>query len=173
MTDTMPGPRDLALSETLTAPLGPVALRVGGRSLSAKLLQTFRDQIRNGQFKPGDKLPTESVLMAKHGVSRTVVREAISGLQSAGLALTKHGIGTFVLDGPAPLKFQLDPNNIPNVVEVLAMLEFRISLESEAAALAAVRRTEEQIQGLRRALDEFQKAQSSGGNAAEADLQFH
>src|SRR6185369_9102035 len=95
------------------------------------------------------------------------------GLKSAGLVITKHGIGTFVSDGPAPVKFQLEPKSIPNVVEVLSMLEFRISLESEAAALAAARRTEEQLQALRRALDEFQEAQSGGGNAAEADFQFH
>jgi DNA-binding FadR family transcriptional regulator len=49
--------------------------------------------------------------------------------------ITRHGIGTFVSDGPAPVKFQLEPKSIPNVVEVLSMLEFRISLESEAAAL--------------------------------------
>ena len=147
--------------------------REKGRSLAAQLMDVLSDQIRNGDLKAGEKLPTESALMLHHGVSRTVVREAISGLQSAGLVVTRHGIGTFVLDGAPPLRFQLEPNNLPNVVEVLAMLEFRISLESEAAALAAARRTEEQLQALRRALDDFQEAQRSGGNAAEADFQFH
>jgi DNA-binding FadR family transcriptional regulator len=147
--------------------------RVKGRRLATELIQALSEQIRGGALKPGEKLPTESEIMLNHGVSRTVVREAISGLQSAGLVTTRHGIGTFVLESPAPLKFQLDPNHIPTVLDVLAMLEFRISLESEAASLAAARRTDEQLAALRRALDEFQEAQRSGGNTAETDFQFH
>jgi GntR family transcriptional repressor for pyruvate dehydrogenase complex len=137
------------------------------------LMQTLSEEIRSGVLKAGEKLPTESAIMEKHGVSRTVVREAMSKLQSAGFVTTKHGIGTFVLDGAVPVKFQLEAKSIPTVLDVLAMLEFRISLESEAAALAAARRTEEQLQALRRALDEFQEAQRSGGNGAETDFQFH
>src|SRR5882724_9737782 len=150
-----------------------LSTRKKGQSLSTELMQKLSEQIRSGVMNPGEKLPTESAIMAKHGVSRTVVREAISGLQSAGLVTTRHGIGTFVLNGPAPSNFQLEPNNIPTVLDVLAMLEFRISLESEAAALAAARRTEPQLQALRQALDEFQEAQRNGGNGAEKDFQFH
>jgi GntR family transcriptional repressor for pyruvate dehydrogenase complex len=150
-----------------------VVPRKRGRSLATELIQTLSEQIRTGVFKPCEKLPAESAIMFNHGVSRTVVREAISGLQSAGLVQTKHGIGTFVLDRPAPPMLHLEASNIPTVLDVLAMLEFRISLESEAASLAASRRTEEQLLALRRALDEFQEAQRSGGNAAEMDFQFH
>jgi GntR family transcriptional repressor for pyruvate dehydrogenase complex len=148
-------------------------VRKKGRSLATELMQALSQQVRSGVFKPGEKLPAESAIMAKHGVSRTVVREAVSGLQSAGLVQTRHGIGTFVLEGPTPQILPLEPSKIPTVLDVLAMLEFRISLESEAAALAASRRTEEQLMALRRALDEFQEAQKSGGNAAEMDFQFH
>ena len=144
-----------------------------GRSLSTELGETLSEQIRSGALKPGEKLPTELVIMAKHGVSRTVVREAISGLQSAGLVTTKHGIGTFVRNGPPPPMFRLEANSIPTVLDVLAMLEFRISFESEAAALAAARRTDDQLHALRQALDDFQEAQKSGGNGAETDFQFH
>lgn len=52
-------------------------------------------------LRPGDKLPTESAIMREHGVSRTVVREAISGLQAAGFVEIGRGIGAFVLDSPA------------------------------------------------------------------------
>src|ERR1700682_2447090 len=84
-----------------------------GQSLATELIRTVSEQIRSGLLKPGEKLPTELAIMAQHGVSRTVVREAISGLQSAGLVTTKHGIGTFALNGRPPLMFQLEPNNIP------------------------------------------------------------
>jgi DNA-binding FadR family transcriptional regulator len=150
-----------------------VGTRTKGRGLVTELMQRLSEQIRSGTLQPGEKLPTESAIMQQQGVSRTVVREAIAGLQSAGLVTTKHGIGTFVVDGVPPGRFQLEPNNIPAVLEVVAMLEFRMSLESEGAALAAARRTEEQLLALRRALDDFQAAQKNGGNTAETDFQFH
>ena len=157
---------------TIDSP-GVLGTRRRTRSLATELVETLSEQIRGGALRPGDKLPTESLLMMKYGVSRTVVREAISGLQSSGLAATKHGIGTFVLDAPTAFVFRVDPNSIPTVLDILAMLELRISLESEAAALAAARRTEGQLQDLRRALDELQEAQKNGGSAAEADFRFH
>jgi DNA-binding FadR family transcriptional regulator len=111
--------------------------------------------------------------MLEHGVSRTVVREAISGLQASGLVETRHGIGTFVLDSQAPIDFRVEPASIPTVRDILAMLELRISLESEAAALAAARRTDSQLSGLRSILDAYQSALRSGGDTAEPDFQFH
>jgi GntR family transcriptional regulator, transcriptional repressor for pyruvate dehydrogenase complex len=153
--------------------LSALETRKKARSLSTALMDTLAGQIRAGVLNPGEKLPTEATMMGQHGVSRTVVREAISKLQSAGLVTTKHGIGTFVADTGAPVRFELEAKSIPTVLDVLAMLEFRISLESEAAALAAARRTEEQLQALRRALDDFQNAQTDGGSGAETDFQFH
>jgi GntR family transcriptional repressor for pyruvate dehydrogenase complex len=143
------------------------------RRLVKELVGALSEQIRSHVLRPGDKLPTESEIMLEHGVSRSVVREAISGLQSAGFVETRHGIGTFVLDSPARFEFRVEPNSIPTVREILAMLELRISLESEAAALAAARRTEGQLADLRRVLDEFQAALHNGGDAAEPDFQFH
>ena len=72
------------------------------RSLAQELVAELSQQIRDGVIKRGDKLPTESAIMQAQGVSRTVVREAISRLQASGLVETRHGIGTFVLDTPAP-----------------------------------------------------------------------
>jgi len=64
------------------------------RSLAQELVTVLSEQIRDGLLKRGDKLPTESAIMEAHGVSRTVVREAISRLQAAGQVETRHGIGT-------------------------------------------------------------------------------
>lgn len=143
------------------------------RRLAKELVDAFAERIRSRALRPGDKLPTESEIMLEHGVSRTVVREAISGLQAAGYVETRHGIGTFVLDSSAGLEFRVEANSIPTVRDILAMLELRISLESEAAALAASRRTAGQLAGLRRVLDEFQAAMQTGGDTAEPDYQFH
>jgi len=108
--------------------------------------------------------------MAEHGVSRTVVREAISGLQAAGLVETRHGIGTFVLD---PHKLNIDTGTVVTIRDVMAMLELRISLETEAAALAALRRTDEHLTEMRRAIVAFQRDIEAGHDGTSADFQFH
>jgi DNA-binding FadR family transcriptional regulator len=136
-------------------------------------MDSYSELIRSRVLRPGEKLPTESEIMLEHGVSRTVVREAVSGLQAAGFVETRHGIGTFVLDLPRGFEFRVDPNSIPTVRDILAMLELRMSLESEAAALAAVRRTESQLADLRRILDEYQVALHNGGDTAKPDFEFH
>ena len=110
------------------------------RSLAQELVTVLTERIRSGQLKRGDKLPTESQIMAEEGVSRTVVREAISRLQAAGQVETRHGIGTFVLDAPSTGGFRIDPATVVTLREVLAVLELRIALEIESAGLAAQRR---------------------------------
>jgi GntR family transcriptional repressor for pyruvate dehydrogenase complex len=149
------------------------SIRRKPRRLAKELVDALSEQIRSRALKPGDKLPTESAIMQEFGVSRTVVREAISALQAAGFVETRHGIGTFVLDAPTGFEFRVEPRSIPTVRDILAMLELRISLESEAAALAAERRTEGQLAELRRVLDAYQAALHSGGDTAEPDFQFH
>jgi GntR family transcriptional repressor for pyruvate dehydrogenase complex len=146
--------------------------RSRSRSLAHQVMNDLVERIRRGDFQPGDRLPTEPELMAEQGVSRTVVREAMSRLQAAGYAETRHGVGTFVLagGGRAP---ELDMSTVTTIRDTLAMLELRISLESEAAALAALRRTDEQLAAMRRALAQFEDEANKGGAAVEADFQFH
>jgi GntR family transcriptional repressor for pyruvate dehydrogenase complex len=123
-------------------------------------------------MKPGDKLPTESEIMRTLGVSRTVVREAMSHLQAAALVETRHGVGTFVLEPPPP-PLGLDPATVITMHDVLDILELRISLETEAAGLAANRRSESQLRQLREALDNFQVSARDGAETVAADMQFH
>jgi DNA-binding FadR family transcriptional regulator len=111
--------------------------------------------------------------MAEHGVSRTVVREAISRLQASGLVETRHGVGTFVKDIPSPSGFRIDPDSIVTLQDVLAVLELRISLEVEAAGLACVGRTDEQLQVMRDSLDALNSRAVSADYAVSADFQFH
>ena len=142
-------------------------------SLAQEVTSDLMGRIRNGHFKPGEKLPTEPEIMAEQGVSRTVVREALSRLQAAGLVETRHGVGTFVLAESAQPKHLLDFSTVVTLRDLLAMLELRISLETEAASLAAVRRTEEQLTLMRAALGAFEESIQRGELAIEADYQFH
>ena len=124
-------------------------------SLTQEVMNDLAARIRGGQYKPGDKLPTEPEVMAQQGVSRTVVREAMSRLQAAGLVETRHGVGTFVLQ-PTSTPPALDLTTAVTIRDVLAMLELRISLETEAAGLAAMRRTDEQLSRMRDAVADFE-----------------
>ncbi|HTJ98791.1 MAG TPA: GntR family transcriptional regulator, partial [Bordetella sp.] len=67
------------------------------RSLAQELVESLSTRLRTGEIRPGDKLPTESEIMRAFGVSRTVVREALSRLQASGLVETHHGVGTYAL----------------------------------------------------------------------------
>jgi len=129
--------------------------------------------IETGTLAPGEKLPPESEIVRQQGVSRTVVREAISRLQAAGLVTTRHGIGTFVLDRVTQQNFGITARPVTTLPDVLAILELRISLETEAAALAAIRRTDEHLAEMRRALDTFRERLGNGGETITPDFQFH
>lgn len=143
------------------------------RTLALELVDSLGDRIRAGELKAGDKLPTEAAIMAAFEVSRTVVREAISKLQAAGLVETRHGIGTFVIgpgDGPS---FKITPEQFSTLQDVIAVLELRIGLETEAAGLAAQRRTADNLAALRQALDAVIAAVEAGQDSVAADFQFH
>lgn len=144
------------------------------RSLTQTVVTALSERIRSGEFHVGEKLPTESELMEAFGVSRTVIREAISRLQAAGLVETRHGIGTFLLEPQNEQQLRIRTESILTMLDVLSILELRISLETEAAGLAASRRTEAQVQQLRAILDEFAASiHKKTGNAVASDVAFH
>jgi DNA-binding FadR family transcriptional regulator len=142
-------------------------------NLAHELVEGIGARIRKRSLKPGDKLPTEAEIMREWGVSRTVVREALSKLQAGGLVETRHGIGTFVLEPPTASGFRIDPAEIATAVDVLAVLELRISLETESAGLAALRRTDEQLGEMRKALDELAAGEQGGRDTVTPDFRFH
>jgi GntR family transcriptional repressor for pyruvate dehydrogenase complex len=142
------------------------------RNLAQIVVAQLTDHIHNGELGPGDKLPTESEIMLEQGVSRSVVREAISRMQAAGLVETRHGIGTFVLPPPPPA-LGIDPATVVTVRDVIALLELRVGLETEAAGLAALRRTDAQLAELRAALAALQQAAREGDDTVDLDRRFH
>ena len=155
----------------MTAPLPVSRQRRGG--LVQEVVQHLLQQIETGQLQPGDKLPTESAVMNELAVSRTVVREAISRLQASGRVETRHGIGTFVLEAPTTHNFRIAEQDMATVDDVIAVLELRISLETEAAGLAAQRATPDQLTSMATALHGFSTAIHSQSDAVPSDFQFH
>jgi GntR family transcriptional regulator, transcriptional repressor for pyruvate dehydrogenase complex len=143
------------------------------RSLAHDVVDALAGRVRDGSLVPGEKLPTEAAIMEEFGVSRTVVREAISRLQAAGLVETRHGVGTFVVGLGEGSAFRISPEQLGTLQDVIAVLELRFAVETDRAALAAVRRTPENVEALRNALAAFISAVEEGRDAVGPDFQFH
>jgi len=101
------------------------------------------EQIVSGGLNVGDKLPSENEISERFGVSRPVVREALLRLRADGLITAHQGLGTFVSHQPAPRLKTF--NDVQNVSAYLRAQEVRVALEGDAARLAALRRTDEQL----------------------------
>lgn len=172
-------PANLALGATIGEPRSPdlimqedldVPARKRAHNLAHDLVEKLTQSILLGQMTPGDKLPSENTIVQEHGVSRTVVREAISKLQASGLVETRHGIGTFVIERAPEQGLRL---NVDTALGVRSMLELRLGLETQAAALAAQRRSERQLLQMRQALDDYQRLLDNNDSCVEADRRFH
>lgn len=141
-------------------------------NLTQQLVQYFSSLIDKGTVAPGEKLPPESEIVRQRKVSRTVVREAISKLQAAGLVETRHGIGTFVLAPGEQRNLGIEAA-VSTIRDVVAMLELRIGLETEAAGLAAARRTEAHLAAMRLSLESFHDHLARGDDTVQPDFEFH
>lgn len=157
------------------APASPeTTLRTIGKrgNLVAMLTETLEKEILEGRYRPGDQLPTESVLASTTGVSRTVVREAVASLRAAGLVETRQGAGAFVLARTRRVT-GLPGIDRHHLEDIVAVLELRLAVEVEAAALAAARRTNDDIARIARALEHFEAEQGRESTGLDSDLDFH
>lgn len=139
--------------------------------LGDQLYGQILEQIVSGTLKEGDKLPSEKELCLMFEVSRPVVREAMMLLQADGLVVARQGSGTYVQRRPPQGLITLA--GASDVAGMLRCYEVRVPLEGEAAALAAKRRSPEQLEQIRTALDELRRAIESRGPASAADFAFH
>ena len=163
----------MTMARTPSSDAAADAGRIGRETLADKLAAMLSTRIAAGQLAPGDRLPTEAQLCATHGVSRSVVREAVHRVKSRGLLTSRQGSGVYV-SAPAehrPLEF--DPAVLGSICAVVHVVEVRRVLEGGMAALAAERATRAQITGLRRALAAIDAAAAAGQDGVAEDLAFH
>lgn len=144
------------------------------RNLTADLAADLRTRIVDGVIQPGDKLPSENTLIGEFGVSRTVVRAALTRLQAEGLVETERGRGSFALTPPTGGP-QAAPGGraVVSMEDRLHLLEFRIGVEAEAAALAARNHSERQLKAVSKALEEFTASGDHPAHAMKSDYEFH
>jgi GntR family transcriptional repressor for pyruvate dehydrogenase complex len=140
--------------------------------LADRVAVQLTEEIQSGRLAVGDKLPTEVELVKQLGVSRTVVREAVSQLRNAGLVEARQGLGVFVMaPRMAPLDLSLDVS--ATKAKVLQIVEVRRGLEAETAALAATRVNADDVRRMREALADIDAAAEAGGDGVAEDLRFH
>lgn len=142
-------------------------------TLADQVTAALKAHIANGDVLPGSRLPTEPALAERYGVSRTVIREAISRLKSAGLVEVRQGSGMVVSEGAHIKAFTIDLDVSGSIEAVLRVTELRRGIEGEAAALAAQRRTSEQLAAIEQALKNIELAELEGRDGVQEDLAFH
>lgn len=148
------------------------------RSSHDQVAQVLGNEILSGAIPPGSKLPQEAEILARFGISRTVLREVFKTLTAKGLIVSKTRVGTTVLDGSHWNYFDADilawkVSQGFDVDFLRDLAEIRVAIESAAARAAAERRTDEDLAEMRRHLAGMRDATDSARDFAEADLQFH
>lgn len=127
------------------------------------------ERIRSGEWQLGQKLPGETTLAPQLGVGRSTIREAIRQLAGRGVLATRQGSGVFVMALDAPE----DWDAVLRRADIVAVLEARIAIEAEAAALAAERRTAADLRAIRQALAARDNAAEGLEAHVDADTAFH
>ncbi len=163
----------MTMAATLALAAVTPAARLARESLADRLAQTLATQMERGDSQPGDRLPTEAQLALLHGVSRSVVREAVHRLKSRGLLTSRQGSGVFVATPTLHRALEFDVGVLESARAVVQVVEVRRALEIEMAALAAERATRTQQAALRRALLAIDSAAAAGGDGVAEDLAFH
>jgi GntR family transcriptional regulator, transcriptional repressor for pyruvate dehydrogenase complex len=155
----------------------PVPLRMGSAvsrvSVTRQVVDILYEALHSGRYRPGDRLPSEHELAASLGVGRSALREAIRELLTLDLLEIRAGRGTFVR--PMRPELLLDRSSFHGVLNqriAVELLEVRFAIEPEAAVLAARRATQDDVQRLKRDVEQLRLGIARGLRPPE-DAGFH
>jgi len=145
----------------------------GRPSLVDRVHEQVLRLILRGEFPRERKLPTESELCERFGVSRTVVRAALIRLRADGHLRSQQGSGWIVMRGSEAGALSYPP--IRSVADLERSYEFRIAVEGQAAWLAAMRHAPEDLRAIEEALAEADSdhARFAPDLAPELNFRFH
>ena len=141
------------------------------RSLSDAVFDRMLRAIKSGAYAVDERLPTEHTLASEFQVSRPVVRDALQRLRDQGLIYSRRGAGSFVRDHG--LREPLGFGQMENLSDLQHCYDFRLTIEPEAAAMAAHRRTDNALKEIKSALDLLRDATNRQSHRADADFMFH
>src|SRR6478752_1083733 len=144
------------------------------RNLTEQVFGHIEAQISDGELPLGHRLPTEFELARSMGVSRAVVREAISRLKQDGLVETRRGSGAYVTSTRRAGSFRLNREELEADRGQLAQVfELRLSLEGDAAGYAAARRSDANLAQIADSLAAIAAEVRKGSDGINADFAFH
>jgi GntR family transcriptional repressor for pyruvate dehydrogenase complex len=149
-------------------------MQLGRQTLSQAVSAAVLERIRSGEFGPGDRLPTERMLMEEYGVGRNSVREAVQALVTLGLVEVRPGRGATVIGIES--ENALDPEMLAALLKEEAvddLCAFRRLLEAETSACAALHATEADIAEIDRWKQAFEQAHAHAAPASSTDDAFH
>ncbi|WP_029985519.1 FadR/GntR family transcriptional regulator [Pedobacter jeongneungensis] len=130
----------------------------------------IRNDIKEGKFKVGEKIPSEPALMELYQVGRSTIREAIKSLTLSGILTVQQGFGTKVNAAPAePIEQRLRSSDFEEINQVRALLE------QEIVRLATQNRNDSDLKAIGEALEKRKLAIENDSRAAcaNADIEFH
>jgi GntR family transcriptional regulator, transcriptional repressor for pyruvate dehydrogenase complex len=153
---------------SMHAQLQPLQKRTLGQQAFEQLLAF----IQSGNFHPGDALPSQHELARSLSVSRPILREAMQRLAAAGVIEIRHGSGCYVTDPIQNGSFDELLGNFTREM-TLEVLETRTIVETEIAALAAARASEDDLARMEQALEQIRRLRAQGGLTVSGDADFH
>jgi GntR family transcriptional regulator, transcriptional repressor for pyruvate dehydrogenase complex len=140
--------------------------KITTKKVSDSVVEQMEEMIKSGTFQPGEKLPSVRQLCEMFGVGRSAVRDAITTLKGKGAVEVKQGEGTYVLEFDSTRLF----NNqllLPRSRDIKELFQVRKILEPEIAEMAAIHRTEEDLQHIGKIFS------SPSQNGWESDYYLH
>lgn len=140
-------------------------------NMPARIYSDILNRIIEGEYKEGERLPTEHMLAERFATSRPTVREALAQLRADGIIATRHGSGTTVMRRPDPDVRRFAP--LETLSDIRRCYEYRVVVESGAAALAAQKADDDDIAAIRREWDNLQTIVETSGIGAKDDFAFH
>ncbi len=137
------------------------------KRLYIKIFNEISSLIKNGEYPVGSRLPTERELAERFKVSRPTIREAIIALEAKEEVSVKAGSGVYVLGN------NLISDDFSREISAFEVLEARVILEGEAAALAARMIDEDELKALAAAFEEIKAEAVEDFSSSGADRKFH
>jgi DNA-binding FadR family transcriptional regulator len=154
--------------DALAPAAGPLLKRA---KLSEQIYDHIYQRIATGDYAANSRLPTENALAREFAASRPVVREALAALREDGVIATRQRVGNFVVGPGEAAQLRFVP--LGSLADVQKCFLFRISLEGEAAALAAGRATDADVAAIAAAQAELERLVAAGKPSVDADYAFH
>lgn len=150
-------------------------MKIKRKSLVDDVIDAFIKDVEGGKYLYGEKLPSQKEMANYYQVSLIVLREALTKLSAVGMIRFQQGKGTFLnkTDGSSNISSEFSSLFFHDVNNLHAIVEARQIIERETSFLAAIRKTEEDIVEMEKAIHEMSASFNDYGNFAKWDLEFH